>query len=76
MQQVIVAEQAAAHAEARRRCAECGAPLRLKGQHQTQVRTLFGTVPLSSPRLFPLPVSGPGLRKVRAACGVDLHRHL
>jgi hypothetical protein len=52
MQQAVVVAQAAAHVEARRRCAECGAILRLKGQHQTRFRTLFGTVPLSSPRLF------------------------
>jgi hypothetical protein len=52
VQQVVVAEQAAAHVEARRRCTTCGATLRLKGHHQTQFRTLFGTVPLTSPRVF------------------------
>ncbi len=52
VQQVVVAAQAAAHVEARRRCPACGTPLRLKGYHQTQFRTLFGTIPLTSPRLF------------------------
>jgi hypothetical protein len=52
VRQVVVAEQATAHVEARRRCTTCGATLRLKGHHQTQFRTPFGTVPLTSPRVF------------------------
>ena len=52
VQRVLVATQAAAHATARGRCPACGAALRRKGQHRLQVRTLFGTVPLTGPRLF------------------------
>lgn len=52
MQQAVVVAQAADHVEARRRCAQCGAVLRLKGHHLTRFRSLFGTVSLSSPRLF------------------------
>jgi len=49
VQQAVVTTQAAAHVAARRHCGDCGATLRLKGHHQTQFRTLFGTVTLASP---------------------------
>jgi hypothetical protein len=52
VQRVVVTAQAAAHAAGRRRCPDCGAAFRRKGQHRLQVRTLFGTVPLAGPRLF------------------------
>jgi hypothetical protein len=39
-------------AAARGRCPACGAALRRKGRHRAQLRTLFGTVPLTGPRRF------------------------
>lgn len=52
VQRVVVTAQAGAYAAARRRCPDCGAARRRKGQHRTQFRTLFGTVPLIGPRFF------------------------
>jgi hypothetical protein len=66
VQRVLVATQATAYAAARRRCPACGATLRCKGQHRTQARTLFGTVPLTGPRLFRCRCAAPAARAAPA----------
>jgi hypothetical protein len=51
LQQQIVERQAATFLAMCRHCQACGTPLRSKGQHTITLRTLFGTITLSSPRL-------------------------
>lgn len=51
LQQQIVERQAATFLAMCRHCQACGTPLRTKGQHTTTLRTLFGTITLTSPRL-------------------------
>jgi hypothetical protein len=51
LQQQIVARQAATFLAMHRHCQACGTPLRTKGEHTTTLRTLFGTITLTSPRL-------------------------
>jgi hypothetical protein len=51
LQQQIVERQAATFLATCRHCQACGTPLRSKGQHTITLRTLFGTVTLTSPRL-------------------------
>jgi hypothetical protein len=51
LQQQIVERQAATFLAMCRHCQACGTPLRTKGQHTITLRTLFGTITLTSPRL-------------------------
>ena len=50
LQQQIVERQAATFLDTCRHCQACGTPLRTKGQHTITLRTLFGTITLTSPR--------------------------
>ena len=52
LQQHVVAQQATAFVTLRSHCAACGAPRQLKEQTTRVLRTLFGTVILTSPRLY------------------------
>ncbi len=55
IQTVVVEQQASDHLNVARRCPICGKARRSKGQHCLQVRTVFGTVKLPSPRLYHCP---------------------
>src|SRR5262249_25800533 len=52
LQQHVVAYQAAAFVTTRSHCQVCGTPLQRKEQTTRVLRTLFGTVLLTSPRLY------------------------
>ncbi len=51
-QKIIVEAQAAEYLRGQARCPDCGAPRRHKDNRSVVFRTLFGNVPLSSPRWF------------------------
>ncbi len=55
LQQHLVAQQATAFVAARSQCEYCGESLGIKGYHTRTFRTLFGTVTLTSPRLYHCP---------------------
>jgi hypothetical protein len=52
LQHAVVEAQAAAYVDRHRRCSACGRRLRGKGQYPIVFRTVFGHVPLASPRLY------------------------
>jgi hypothetical protein len=52
LQQHVVAQQASLFVTTRSHCAACGTPLVRKEETTRVLRTLFGTVRLSSPRLY------------------------
>ena len=52
VQQSVVAHQARVFVTTRSHCAACGVPLRRKEEMTRTFRTLFGTVRLTSPRLY------------------------
>ena len=52
LQQQLVARQAITFVAMRSQCAACGAPLRRKEETTRGLRTLFGTVLLTSPRFY------------------------
>jgi hypothetical protein len=52
LQDTLVKEQAVAYVAQEQTCPHCGAPRRCKGHHQIVVRSLFGKLTLSSPRLY------------------------
>jgi len=52
VQQAMTAQQVEEYVEHQRQCPHCQQPLACKGQHQIGVRTLFGKLTLSSPRLY------------------------
>ncbi len=52
VQQVMTAQQIEDYVEQQRQCPHCGQLLACKGYHQIGVRTLFGKLTLSSPRLY------------------------
>jgi hypothetical protein len=52
LQQHVVAHQASVFVTMRSHCAACGTPLQRKEQTTRVLRTLFGTVLLTSPRLY------------------------
>src|SRR2546427_696059 len=52
VQQHVVAHQASVFVTIRSHCAACGTPLQRKEQTTRVLRTLFGTVLLTSPRLY------------------------
>jgi hypothetical protein len=53
--QLLVERQAAAFVATRAHCQVCGTPLSTKGHHTRTLRTLFGTIRLTSPRLCHCP---------------------
>ena len=52
LQAVVVRQQLTAYLETQRACAHCGHWQPSKGYHSTQVRTVFGTIPVHSLRLY------------------------
>ena len=52
VQQVMTAQQIEDYVEQQRQCSHSGQLLAYKGHHQIGVRTLFGKLTLSSPRLY------------------------
>jgi hypothetical protein len=52
LQAVVVRQQLTAYLETQRACAHCGHWQHSKGFHSTQVRTVFGTIPVHSLRLY------------------------
>jgi hypothetical protein len=50
--QAVVRQQLTAYLETQRACAHCGHRQQSKGYHSTQVRTVFGTTPVHSLRLY------------------------
>jgi hypothetical protein len=52
LQQRLVEQQTSAFVAARSQCEHCGKSLGIKGHHTRTFRTLFGTVTLTSPRLY------------------------
>jgi hypothetical protein len=52
VQQLMTAQQVENYVEQQRQCPHCQQPLTCKGHHQIGVRTLFGKLTLSSPRLY------------------------
>src|SRR5438552_2179776 len=52
VQQVMTESQVEEYVEQQRQCPHCQQPLTYKGHHQIGVRTLFGKLTLSSPRLY------------------------
>src|SRR5215510_2957980 len=52
LQQQLVAQQATAFVAAHAQCDSCGKALGIKGYHTRTFRTLFGTISLTSPRLY------------------------
>lgn len=52
VQHVITESQMEEYVEQQRQCPHCQQPLTCKGHHQIGVRTLFGKLTLSSPRLY------------------------
>jgi hypothetical protein len=52
LQAIVVEQQLTAYLETQRPCAHCGHRQRSKGYHTTQVRTVFGTIPVHSLRLY------------------------
>jgi hypothetical protein len=55
LQEVVVQQQMTAYLETQRPCGHCGHVQRSKGYHATQVRTVFGTIPVHSLRLYQCP---------------------
>jgi hypothetical protein len=62
LQEVLVQQQLAAYLETQRLCTQCGHPHRSKGNHTIQVRTVFGTIPVHSLRLYQCPCQSDGAR--------------
>ena len=52
IQQVMAESQVEEYVEQQRQCSHCQQPLACKGHHQIGLRTLFGKLTLSSPRLY------------------------
>jgi len=69
LQAHIVLQQAKKYAESKRLCTCCNKKLKLKGYHSIQYRTLFGIVPLPSPRLFHCPCNAPKSKTFCRLCG-------
>ena len=55
LQEVVVQQQLTTYLETQRPCGYCGRVQRSKGYHTTQVRTVFGTIPVHSLRLHQCP---------------------
>src|SRR5262249_53981532 len=71
VQDTMVAQQAALYTAAQQTCPACGASRRCNGHHQIVVRSLFGTLRLSSSRLRRCacqPADSPGSSSPLAEC--------
>jgi len=55
VQQVMTEYQIEEYVKQQRQCSHCGQLLACKGHHQIGIRTLFGKLTLSSPRLYTCP---------------------
>src|SRR5262245_35154314 len=55
LQAVVVEQQLTAYLKSQRPCGYCGRLQRSKGYHTTQIRTVFGTIPVQSLRLYQCP---------------------
>src|SRR5215831_13145750 len=55
LQEVVVEWQLHAYLQQQRPCPHCGKARRSKGVHHTVFRTVFGTLPVESPRLYHCP---------------------
>jgi len=55
LQEVVVEWQLHAYLQQQRPCPHCGKGRRSKGVHHTVFRTVFGTLPVDSPRLYHCP---------------------
>ena len=55
LQAIVVERQLTAYLATQRPCAHCGTLQHSKGYHNTQVRTVFGTIPVHSLRLHYCP---------------------
>jgi hypothetical protein len=62
LQEIVVQQQLTAYLKTQRPCTHCGHPQRSKGYHATQVRTVFGTIPLHSLCLYQCPCQSDGAR--------------
>jgi hypothetical protein len=62
LQEIVVQQQLTAYLKTQRPCTHCGHPQRSKGYHATQVRTVFGTIPIHSLRLYQCPCQSDGAR--------------
>jgi hypothetical protein len=62
LQEVVVEQQMTAYLETQRPCADCGSHQRSEGYHTTQVRTVFGTIPVHSLRLYQCPCQSDAAR--------------
>jgi hypothetical protein len=61
-QRTLVEQQVAAHVEQQRACPDCGRPRARKDHKTIVVRSLFGTLRLSGPRLYACPCQARGQR--------------
>lgn len=52
LQQKIVLKEAQSYIESHKQCTHCSKKLRIKGYHNLQYKTLFGTIVIPSPRLY------------------------
>jgi hypothetical protein len=59
IQEVVVEWQMHAYLQQQRACPRCGKARRSKGAHHTVFRTVFGTLPVDSPRLYHCRCQGP-----------------
>jgi hypothetical protein len=64
VQAVLVEQQVATYTEEHRACPDCGTPRTCKDQKRLVVRSLFGTLHLSSPRLYVCPCQPRARRSV------------
>ena len=55
LQEVVVEWQMHTYLQQQRPCPHCGKAARSKGVHHTVFRTVFGTLPVDSPRLYHCP---------------------
>lgn len=55
LQEIVVEQQLTAFLETQAPCPHCGKRRRSKGYHTTQLRTIFGTITVTSPRLHQCP---------------------
>jgi hypothetical protein len=75
LQEVVIARQTTAYLATQRLCPHCGTPRHSKGAHSMQIRTVFGTIPVKSPRLYQCPCQ-PHATKTFSPLAVLLPEHL
>jgi hypothetical protein len=73
--EVIVQQQLTAYLETQRPCTHCGHVQRSKGYHTTQVRTVFGTISVQSPRLHQCSCQPPPAKTFSPRAAL-LHEHV